>query len=119
MACSTGASGWSDRTAEVVVGSPEIGPEERSWRLAPRAAWAPGPHQLVVDPVLEDLAGNSVSRLFDRDLTQPREQPRRDEPVKVAFLTVTRPTGDKAARRVQCRGMTAALPRHDPALPVD
>lgn len=70
-----------------VVGSPEIGSEERSWRLAPRAPWAPGPHQLVVDPVLEDLAGNSVSRLFDRDLTETSEQPRRDQPVKVAFLT--------------------------------
>jgi hypothetical protein len=39
-------------------------------------AWASGPHQLVVDPVLEDLAGNSVSRVFDRDLSRSEDQGR-------------------------------------------
>jgi hypothetical protein len=68
-----------------VDGTPEAGPEERSWRLAPRQAWAPGPHQLVVDHVLEDLAGNSVSRVFDRDLTRPEDQPRQARPVTVTF----------------------------------
>jgi hypothetical protein len=54
----------------------ETGPEERSWRLTPRAPWTPGRYRLVVDPVLEDVAGNSVARVFDRDLTRPDEQPR-------------------------------------------
>ncbi len=70
-----------------VAGSPEIGSEERSWRLTPHVAWASGPHQLVVDPVLEDLAGNSLIRVFDRDLTEPRDQPRSDQPALVAFST--------------------------------
>ena len=47
--------------------------------------WAPGPHQLVVDPVLEDLAGNSVSRVFDRDLARPDDDPRLAQPVAVTF----------------------------------
>jgi hypothetical protein len=68
-----------------VVGRAEIGSEERSWRLTPHASWASGPHQLVVDPVLEDLAGNSLIRVFDRDLTEPRDQPRGDQPATVAF----------------------------------
>jgi hypothetical protein len=68
-----------------VAGLPEPGPEERSWRLRPRRPWAPGPHQLVVDPVLEDLAGNSVSRVFDRDLARPEDEPRQAGPVTVTF----------------------------------
>jgi len=68
-----------------VDGTALIGPGERSWHLAPHRAWAPGVHHLVVDPVLEDLAGNSVSRVFDRDLTRPADEPRPARPVTVAF----------------------------------
>jgi hypothetical protein len=39
----------------------------------------------MVDPVLEDLAGNSVSRVFDRDLTRPEDRPRQARPVSVGF----------------------------------
>jgi hypothetical protein len=68
-----------------VDGTARIGPQERSWQLVPRHAWEPGPHQLIADPVLEDLAGNSVSRVFDRDLTRPEDQPRQVRPVTLAF----------------------------------
>lgn len=68
----------------VVDGTARVGPEARSWRFSPGRAWAPGPHVLVVDPVLEDLAGNSVSRVFDRDLTREEDEPR-EGPVTVAF----------------------------------
>jgi hypothetical protein len=51
----------------------------------PRRAWAPGSHQLIVDPALEDLAGNSVSRVFDQDLTRQEDQPRQARPVTVGF----------------------------------
>jgi hypothetical protein len=59
-----------------VAGIPKVGLEEQSWRLSPSRAWAPGPHRLVVNPVLEDLAGNSLIRVFDRDLTSPEDDPR-------------------------------------------
>jgi hypothetical protein len=68
-----------------VAGPARTGPQERSWQLVPRQAWAPGPHQLIVDPILEDLAGNSVSRVFDRDLTRPDDQPRPARPVTRPF----------------------------------
>jgi hypothetical protein len=68
-----------------VDGTPGIGREERSWRLAPREAWAPGSHGLVVDPVLEDLAGNSVTRVFDRDLTRAEDKPRYDQSTMLTF----------------------------------
>jgi hypothetical protein len=68
-----------------VEGLAETGTEERSWRWTPRQAWAPGPHQLVVDPILEDLAGNSVSRVFDRDLTRREDDPRQSQAVTLKF----------------------------------
>jgi hypothetical protein len=71
--------------SQLVDGTPQIGPGEQSWQLVPRRTWASGSHQLVVDPVLEDLAGNSVSRVFDRDLARPEDQPRRARPVTVGF----------------------------------
>ncbi|MCM3922948.1 hypothetical protein ND748_14925 [Frankia sp. AiPs1] len=68
-----------------VDGVADVGAEERSWQLAPRHGWAPGPHRLVVDPVLEDLAGNSVGRVFDRDLARPTDDPRDAGPVTLPF----------------------------------
>jgi hypothetical protein len=70
---------------EPVHGAVHIGAGEQTWQLVPRRAWAPGQHQLIVDPALEDLAGNSVSRVFDRDLTRPEDQPRQARLVTLAF----------------------------------
>jgi len=69
-----------------VDGTPTIGEEERTWRFVPRHRWTRRSHKLVVDPVLEDIAGNSVSRVFDRDLARPQDEPREARPVAVAFL---------------------------------
>jgi len=68
-----------------VDGTTKTGPGEQSWQLTPRRAWAPGAHQLIVDALLEDLAGNSVSRVFDRDLTRAEDQPRQARPVTIGF----------------------------------
>ena len=70
---------------ELVDGTAQIGPGERSWQLAPVRAWAAAAHRLVVEPVLEDLAGNSVSRVFDRDLARPEDEPRPARPVTIVF----------------------------------
>jgi len=68
-----------------VEGSPEIGPCERSWRLQPATPWPPGLHRLVVNPILEDVAGNSVDRVFDRDLTRREDEPRRAGAIARSF----------------------------------
>jgi hypothetical protein len=70
---------------ELVDGTTQIAPGEQSWQLVPRRAWVPAAYQLIVDPVLEDLAGNSVSRVFDRDLTRLEDLPRQARPVAVSF----------------------------------
>jgi hypothetical protein len=69
-----------------VQGTQEIGRQERSWQVIPREPWVPGSHQLLIDPVLEDLAGNSVSRVFDRDLTASDDDPEEAQTVTVPFL---------------------------------
>ena len=70
---------------KLVDGTAQIGPGEQSWQLMPGRAWAATVHQLIVEPILEDLAGNSVSRVFDRDLTRPEDRSRPARPVTVAF----------------------------------
>lgn len=70
---------------EVVAGTPQPGLGETSWQFTPSQAWTCGPHQVVVDPVLEDLAGNSVTRVFDRDLDRLADQPHPVESVTLTF----------------------------------
>jgi hypothetical protein len=41
---------------------------ERVWRFTPAEAWTGRPHRVVVDTILEDLAGNSLARPFEVDL---------------------------------------------------
>jgi hypothetical protein len=69
----------------VVEGKTGAGAGERSWRLTPSAPWAPETHRLVVDLMLEDVAGNSVSRVFERDLTCGADAVRAEGRVIVAF----------------------------------
>lgn len=45
--------------------------EERCWRFTPANAWSDGAHRVLVDTVLEDLAGNSLARPFEVDLHAP------------------------------------------------
>jgi hypothetical protein len=68
-------------SAGEVEGSITIGSEERSWTLVPATPWRDAPHRLVVDPVLEDVAGNSVQRVFDRELTSAADDTLRDDSV--------------------------------------
>ena len=56
-----------------VPGAGEVGSDERSWRLVPAEPWRAGPYDLVIEDVLEDLAGNSLTRVFDRDRTRPAD----------------------------------------------
>jgi hypothetical protein len=57
----------SVRTADgaEVSGAVEIEAEERRWLFTPDAPWAAAPHYIEVDTDLEDLAGNSLRKLFD------------------------------------------------------
>jgi hypothetical protein len=56
-------------------GTVSIGDGEQSWRFEPVALWDAEPKVLVVDATLEDVAGNSVARVFDRDLDREEDAP--------------------------------------------
>jgi hypothetical protein len=68
-----------------VGGTPAVGGGERCWGFTPARGWAAGRHHLLIDPVLEDVAGNSLSRVFDRDLGDPADEPVDARPAALAF----------------------------------
>jgi hypothetical protein len=68
-----------------VPGRAEVGAGERSWSFVPDGPWPGGDHVLVVDTVLEDVAGNSLRRAFDRDLADGRDDPLDSAQVLVPF----------------------------------
>jgi hypothetical protein len=69
----------------IVAGEARIGAGEQSWSFVPDEPWAPGRNRLLIDPVLEDVAGNSVVRIFDRDLQRPDQEPRAAGTVSLPF----------------------------------
>jgi hypothetical protein len=75
-----------DRTGSPPRGAAVIGAEERSWSFRPATAWEAHEHELVVDPVIEDVSGNSIARVFDRDLTDPAHASRAVERVRLPFV---------------------------------
>jgi hypothetical protein len=52
-----------------VQGSIALDDNERQWRFTPAVPWIPGMYELVIDPQLEDLAGNRIGRPFEVDLS--------------------------------------------------
>jgi hypothetical protein len=75
-----------DADGVMVEGSIEVGNEEREWRFIPTRPWAASKYSLVVDPRLEDAAGNNLMRRFDA-----RDAPTVPHcPVQIEFLPVLR-----------------------------
>jgi hypothetical protein len=64
-----------DDAGRPVPGAVSITPGERAWTLTPSLPWQPGRHRVMVDPVLEDVAGNSVTRVFDQGPDSPGAVP--------------------------------------------
>ncbi len=50
---------------QLVPGDPDVGQDEALWSFRPAAPWAVGSYRIVVDPELEDLAGNALGRAFE------------------------------------------------------
>ncbi len=64
-----------DATGAPIPGQGESGAAEHNWQFTPALPWVTGGYQLVVEPHLEDVAGNSPVRVFDRDISQPEDSP--------------------------------------------
>lgn len=63
------------RGSEQLRGAAGVRSGERSWAFVPDAPWSGVEHHLVVDPMLEDVCGNSVLRVFDRELGDAAQDP--------------------------------------------
>src|SRR5207244_172284 len=58
-----------------VAGRVVVGREEKSLTFVPSAPWQAMEYRVVVDPDLEDLAGNTPEQLFDVDNEAPETPP--------------------------------------------
>lgn len=74
-----------DAAGVLVSGEATDGPGEWCWWFEPDSPWQPGRYELVVDPRLEDLAGNSLVRVFDRDLLRSEDTPGDSRPARISF----------------------------------
>lgn len=59
------------RNGAPIAGVARLEAEETRLIFTPAAPWRPGPYQLAVSPILEDLAGNRPGRPFDIDRAAP------------------------------------------------
>jgi hypothetical protein len=78
----------TDPAHGALAGTATVGASDWSWSFTPDAPWAAGPHHVVVRSILEDLAGNSVARVFDRDVDDPAHDPVDAAVVMVPFAPV-------------------------------
>jgi hypothetical protein len=72
-----------------VPGHASLDSDALVWTFTPAAAGANGNWTLRIDTRLEDLAGNSVRRVFDRDLQRSD-----DDPIDAAEILLTPPASD-------------------------
>jgi hypothetical protein len=61
-----------DAAGAKVPGRAELLDDGRGWSFVPATTWSSQRYALVVDPVLEDVCGNSPRRAFDVDLEAPQ-----------------------------------------------
>ena len=64
-----------DEAGNTIAGLADTGAGERSWSFTPDNPWTTGEHRLAIEPRLEDVAGNSPARVFDRDVTKAEDAP--------------------------------------------
>jgi hypothetical protein len=66
-------------------GRANVGSAEQSWSFVPDEPWRAGEHAIIVDTVLEDVAGNSLRRAFDRDLADAQDNPIDADKIRLPF----------------------------------
>lgn len=85
-----------DSSSREVSGRVQVDRQEQRWSLTPSNPWRGDQYTIEVNPWLEDVAGNTPARVFDRDLQasssgQPAAAP---EPLLLHF----HPQAERAAR---------------------
>jgi hypothetical protein len=57
-----------DQSTRRMEGRAALSDEERHWTFVPTQPWPHGPHTLLVQKTIEDLAGNNIGKAFEVDL---------------------------------------------------
>ena len=76
-----------DGNGRLVIG--RVRTDGRTWHFQPTTRWSPGAYRLVVDPDLEDVAGNTIHSAFDAKAGTMQTPTR----AKILAFTVTTPSG--------------------------
>lgn len=71
-------------SGRIVDGTVTISGNETRWELHPPDGWKPGRYAIVINPAIEDLAGNTIDRLFEREGAAPPEE-RLSPPIEIPF----------------------------------
>jgi hypothetical protein len=79
----------ADARGSSIAGRVVVADEEKRWEFHPEKLWAAGGYQLVVETILEDLAGNRVGRPFE---LEPSQQGLKNQPrsVRIPFTVTDR-----------------------------
>ncbi|MEM7539693.1 MAG: hypothetical protein AAF639_46485 [Chloroflexota bacterium] len=67
-----------------IPGVVSVGDGEQTWQFTPDTPWQQGRYQLVINTLLEDIAGNSLRRPFDTDVNAVKQHSM-DKVIELAF----------------------------------
>ena len=73
------------QAGELVQGRVELEDQERRWLFTPAGEWRRGPHQILVETTIEDLAGNNIGKPFEVDLFEGVQKRLTNATVKLSF----------------------------------
>jgi Big-like domain-containing protein len=72
-------------SGQLVEGKPALEDQERRWTFVPTSPWRRGPHKLVIQTTIEDLAGNNIGKPFEVDLFEGVQRRLATATVKLPF----------------------------------
>ena len=76
------------REGSRVAGKVALEDDETRFRFTPDAEWKSGAHEIVVDGVIEDVAGNRLGKVFDVDTSDPTQSTSATPSATIAFEVV-------------------------------
>ncbi len=72
-------------TVAGVAGQASLNKDETEWTFTPDKPWSAGTHRLVIQPELEDLAGNSIGKAFEVDISGTEKETPAAKPLEFPF----------------------------------
>ncbi|GAB3934917.1 Ig-like domain-containing protein [Mucilaginibacter myungsuensis] len=70
----TGVLSMQDAKGNSIKGTISTANKDQQWIFTPLKNWQPGRYQLKAQAKLEDLAGNNLDKVFDRDVREDKQE---------------------------------------------